>query len=154
MQCTRWKVERRKNNEMEKHYHRKLIDQSTVETCKDRNQKELHCTRRKVERGNLIYPCYLFAVSAKTKWTTAKTCKNRNHKELQCTRRKVERGKLIYPRYLFAFSSHQIFKGIEDPGDPFPRRANTQAQSSEQACRDWMGWLGHIGNWIIWAQAL
>ena len=97
MQCTRWKVERRKNNEMEKHYYRKLIDQSTVETCKDRNQKELHCTRRKVERGNLIYPCYLFAVSAKTKWTTAKTCKNRNHKDLQCTRRKVERGKLIYP---------------------------------------------------------
>ena len=88
-------MERRKNNEMEKHYYRKLIDQSTVETCKDRNQKELHCTRRKVERG-----------------------------------------KLIYPRYLFVFSSHQIFKGIEDPGDPFSRRANTQAQSSKQARRD------------------
>ena len=37
------------------------MDQFTAETCKNRNHKELQCTRRKVERGKLIYPRYLFA---------------------------------------------------------------------------------------------
>ena len=114
-----------RNQELEKQCHLKLIEQLNRDLICQAKVRFYPWKKQTNKQFN----------SSQLKPVKTETIKNYS------VQGKAEGGtrKTNLPLLFVRFSSHQIFKGIEDPGDPFSRRANTQAQSSKQARRDWMG---------------